>query len=226
MSVRFAILGAGRIGQVHARAVTSTPRARLVAIADPVRPVNWAFYHFNDKLYFWVLKPVARGWRFVVPKRARVSVRNLFSNVGAPSRSVNCLFQGDLRGSGTELARFVVNTTVGVAGLGDPAKHWLDIEQRDEDFGQTLGVWGLGPGLYLHWPLIGPSSPRDTVGFVVNSALDPATYAPGAGLVARINHTSLTLGDYEALKDAALDPYEAIRDAYNQHRRHAIGIRR
>jgi phospholipid-binding lipoprotein MlaA len=200
--------------------------APVPPIADPLKPVNRAFFHFNDKLYFWALRPVAHGYRAVVPEVARVSIRNLFSNLGAPSRAVNCLLQADLKGSGTELARFAINSTVGVVGLADPAKKRFKIRQRDEDFGQTLGVYGLGPGLYINWPVIGPSSARDTVGFVVNSAMDPATYAPGAGLFARVNNTSLTLGEYEDLKMSALDPYIAMRDAYNQYRRHAVKIRK
>jgi len=195
-------------------------------LADPIRPVNRALYHVNDKLYFWVFRPVATGYKSLVPQPARVSVRNFFSNLGAPSRSINCLLQGNLRGSGSELARFGVNTTLGVLGFGDPAKGWLRLRVREEDFGQTLGVWGIGMGPYLHWPLIGPSCPRDTLGTVVNSALDPATYLPGASLVARINNTSLRLGEYEDLKASALDPYIAIRDVYNQHRRHAVKTRR
>jgi len=191
-------------------------------LADPIRPVNRAFYHVNDKLYFWLFRPVAQGWRAVVPKIARVGVSNFFGNLGTPRRFANCLLQGDLRGSGTELARLGVNSTVGLAGLADPARGWLKLRPRREDFGQTLGRYGIGMGLYLHWPMLGPSSPRDTVGSVADAALDPATYLPGAGILQRINHTSLHLGDYEDLKKRALDPYAAIRDAYNQRRRHAI----
>lgn len=198
------------------------PGAEAPPLPDPLRPMNKAFYHVNDKLYYWVLRPVARGYKALVPRPARVSIRNLFSNLGAPGRSINCLLQGDLKGSCTELARFATNTTIGVLGLGDPAKHWLKLKLRDEDFGQTLGVWGLGMGFYLTWPLMGPSCPRDTLGALVNAALDPATFLPGASLLARINNTSLTLGDYEDFKKSALDHYTAIRDAYNQHRRHAV----
>lgn len=191
-------------------------------LRDPYQGMNRAFYHVNDKLYYWVIRPVARGYKFVVPQPARVSVGNLFSNLGAPGRSLNCLMQGDLKGSGTELERFGVNTTVGLLGLFDPAKHWLKIKVRNEDFGQTLGVWGWGMGAYLHWPLVGPSCPRDTLGALVNALLDPATFLPGASLIARINRTSLTLGEYEDFKKMSLDPYVAIRDAYNQNRRHAV----
>ncbi len=195
-------------------------------IGDPLRRVNRGVYHVNDKLYFWVLRPVSRGYKAVLPEIARVGVRNFFDNVAMPVRMVNCLFQGDLRGTGTELARFGVNTTVGVAGFGDPAKGWLKLHARHEDFGQTLGAWGLGSGCYLSWPLLGPSSLRDTLAWPVNAGLDPATYVPGVGFLRTINGTSLRLGDYEDLKASALDPYVAIRDAYNQHRWHAVKTRR
>lgn len=199
--------------------------AAVPPIADPLARVNHAFYVVNDKLYFWVFRPVARGYKAVVPRIARVGVDNFFDNLGMPRRAVNCLLQGDLKGTGTEAARFGVNTTVGVLGFGNPAKGWLKLEQRDEDFGQTLGVWGLGHGCYLTLPLMGPSSARDGLGSILDSALDPASYAGGASAVKRVNSVSLSLGDYEALKDSALDPYVAIRDAYNQHRRHAVQIR-
>jgi len=194
-------------------------------LADPLQGVNRAFFHFNDKLYFWVLKPVARGYKSVLPQGARVGVGNFFSNLGMPMRMFSCLLQGDLKCTGTELARFGVNTTVGVLGFGDPAKSWLKLRKRHADFGQTFGVWGMGPGWYLNWPLLGPSCGRDTLALPLNAALDPATFLPGAGLIQKVNYTSLHLGEYEELLRAALDPYVAIRDAYNQHRRHSVQTR-
>jgi phospholipid-binding lipoprotein MlaA len=198
-------------------------------IPDPIAPVNRAFFHFNDKLYFWLLKPVAQGYKAVVPEAGRVGVRNFFSNVTTPIRTVNCLLQADLKGSGTELARFGINTTVGVLGFGDPARNRWGIKKRKEDFGQTLGVYGLGQWCYIHWPVLGPSSPRDTVGTVGDRFLDPVSYLGSAGIAVsaydRINSTSLRIGEYEDLKEAALDPYIALRDAYNQHRRKAIDVR-
>jgi len=198
----------------------------VAPITDPLAPANRAVFRLNDKLYFWVLRPVARGYKAVLPQTARVGVRNFFSNVAMPRRMVNCLLQGNLRGTGVELARFGVNTTVGVAGFGDPAKGWLKLERRDEDFGQTLGAWGLGSGCYINWIIFGPSSLRDTIAWPVDIALDPATFAPGAGFLKTINKTSLRLGDYEDLKASALDPYVALRDAYDQHRRHVIKTRK
>lgn len=195
--------------------------ARVRSIPDPLEPVNRGFYHFNDKLYFWVLKPVSQGYAAVMPRIARRGVKNFFTNLAMPIRAVNCLLQADLEGTGTELGRFGVNTTVGVLGFGDVAGAW-GIPLRKEDFGQTLGVYGLGPGLYITWPIFGPSSIRGTVGSVADAAIYPPTYVPGATAVERVNDTSLRLGDYEDLKEAALDPYIALRNAYHQRRRHLI----
>jgi len=227
------LAGLGRAGTVERPAAEEVDpfekkegaKAAVPPLPDPLESVNRAFYRVNDKLYFWLVSPAAKGYKAVVPRPARVSVRNLFSNLGAPGRSLNCLLQGDLKGSGSELARFGVNTTVGVLGLGDPAKNWLKIKIRKEDFGQTLGVWGFGMGVYLNLPIIGPCCTRDTFGFVVDAALDPATVMPGAGIVSKINNTSLNLGEYESFKKGALDPYVAMRDAYNQNRRHATRSR-
>ena len=191
-------------------------------LADPLRGMNRSFFGLNDKLYFWVVKPVARGYKSLLSQGTRVGVANVFSNLGTPMRVFSCLFAGDLRGSGTELARLGVNTTVGLLGFNDPAKSWLKIEKRDTDFGLTFALWGMGPGWYLTWPLLGPSCGRDTLALPLNIILNPATFLPGAGLIQKVNYTSLHLGEYEDLKRNALDPYIAIRDAYNQHRRYEL----
>jgi phospholipid-binding lipoprotein MlaA len=196
--------------------------APVPPLPDPFEGMNRAFFGFNDKMYFWFLRPVARSYRAVVPRPARVSVRNAFSNLGAPARSLNCLLQGDLKGSGTELERFGVNTTVGLLGLYDPARNWLKIKVREEDFGQTFGYWGFGMGIYGNLPILGPSCTRDTVALLFDAATNPLTFLPGLGLVSQINKTSLTLGEYEDFKKATVDPYVAMRDAYNQNRRHAV----
>jgi len=194
-------------------------------IADPLEPFNRAMYHFNDKLYFWVLKPVAQGYGKVVPEAARVGVSNFFANLAFPLRFVNCLLQANLGGAAEELGRFAINTIWGVGGFLDPASSQdINLSKQDEDFGQTLGVYGLGQGFFINWPLFGPSSPRDTVGLVGDAFLTPSSYLSpwyaGAGTRGydMVNDTSLKIGDYESLKEAAIDPYVAIRDAYVQYR--------
>ncbi len=198
------------------------------SIADPLEPVNRAFFHFNDKLYFWVLKPVATAYKAVFDQELRVCFRNFFSNVATPVRVGNCLLQGQFKGAGNEAARFGINTTLGFFGFFDQGKDKFDIDKQDRDFGQTLGIWGLGPTFYINWPILGPSSLRDTAGFVGDYFLDPQTYlltqpvSIGVRSFETVNGTSLRIGEYEDIKKAALDPYVALRDGYHQYRENKI----
>jgi phospholipid-binding lipoprotein MlaA len=200
-----------------------------VTISDPLEPFNRAMFHFNDKLYFWVLKPVAQGYKEVVPEGARISVRNFFSNMIFPIRFVNCLLQANFNGATIELSRFTVNTLLGLGGLFDPASSQeMQLMKQEADFGQTLGVYGVGQGIFLTWPILGPSTPRDTVGLAGDWLANPITYLPpwyvpyALKSYDRVNDVSLRIGDYEALKEAAIDPYLALRDAYLQYRRHKV----
>ena len=194
-------------------------------IADPLEPFNRAMYQFNDKLYFWLLKPVAQGYREVVPEPARVGVQNFFANLSFPVRFVNCLLQANFSGAAAEVGRFLVNTLWGIGGLLDPASGGeIRLAKQDKDFGQTLGSYGLGHGFFIIWPVLGPSSPRDTVGLIGDYFLKPLSYVNsteamlGINAYERVNDTSLRIGDYESLKGAAVDPYVAVRDAYLQYR--------
>jgi phospholipid-binding lipoprotein MlaA len=202
-------------------------------IADPLEPVNRAFFHFNDKLYFWVLRPVAIGYKAVIPEDGRIGVHNFFSNLTTPVRLANCVFQANPKCAGTETLRFVLNTTIGVAGFFDPARKRFNLEKQDKDFGQTLGIWGMGAVFYIDLPILGPSSLRDGLGLVVDASLNPQTYLAfysvsagyantGGWVLDKINEASLTLGEYEDLKEAALDPYIALREAYYQYRQNKI----
>jgi phospholipid-binding lipoprotein MlaA len=201
------------------------------SIPDPLEPVNRVFFQVNDKLYFWILKPVATGYKTIIPEDGRIGVRNFFSNVATPVRLVNCLLQAKFKGAGNEVVRFVLNSTLGIGGFWDPAKRKFYIEKEDRDFGQTLGVWGLGPAFYLDWPILGPSSVRDTVGYVGDLFFDPRTYLLTHPIfyvvrpVELVNDTSLSIGEYEGLKKAALDPYIALREAYHQFRQNKIGAK-
>lgn len=200
-------------------------------VADPLEPLNRAFFQFNDKMYFWVLKPVATGYRKVVPEDVRICIRDFFSNLMSPVRAVNSLLQGKVKESGVEVARLVINSTLGIAGLSDPAKDGFGLTNiNEEDFGQTLGRYGIGDGIYFCWPFLGPSNVRDTVGLVGDFFLNPLSYMTADNIAAgigthsaeRVNHTSLTLGDYEQFKESSFDPYLAMRDAYRQHRKSKI----
>jgi phospholipid-binding lipoprotein MlaA len=200
----------------------------VVTIRDPIWPWNRAMYHFNDKLYFWLLKPVARGYRFAVPERGRIWVRNFFRNLTMPIRAVNSALQGKGKKTADEIASFLVNTTWGILGFGDPAKNRLNIKKHDEDFGQTLQVYRMGNGFYIVWPIFGPSTIPDSIGLVGDRFLNPVTYVQpweaSLGITAykTVNDTSLKIGDYESLKEAAVDPYIAIRDGYIQYRKKKV----
>jgi phospholipid-binding lipoprotein MlaA len=196
-------------------------------IADPIEPWNRAMYHFNDKFYFWLWKPMTEGYKYAVPEDFRVLFSNFFKNIKAPVRIVNNLLQGKAGYAGKELAGFLINSTIGVGGLRDCAGECFGIKGRDTGFGQTLAVYGVGSGFYIVWPILGPSSPRDTIGFVADRFLTPTAYlSPGqvgvetaVGLYVwdGVNRTSFHLGDYEIVKKAAVDPYVAIRDGYVQY---------
>jgi len=196
-------------------------------ISDPLEPWNRAMFTFNDKLYFWVAKPLARGYSAIVPEWGRVRVKNIFQNITMPVRFVNNLLQLKIRGAGTELLRFVFNTTAGVGGMFDVAKN-IDLKNPDEDLGQTLGVYGIGNGFYIVWPVLGFSSLRDTVGTVGDFFLDPVSYIPDTGLFLGVrtfeytNETSLHIGDYEDMKESALDPYISFKSAYLEYRKNKI----
>ena len=202
-----------------------------LVIHDPLEPVNRVFFTINDRLYFWLLKPVGKVYSSVLRDEAvRGCISAAFHNIMAPVRVVNSLLQGKFKQSGTEVARFTINTLLGAGGLGDPAAEEFGLTKADEDFGQTLGFYGVGQGIYICWPLLGPSSARDTVGMAGDYFLNPMQYLlasdPGAnaGLTAlRIENAATLNGkDYEALVDQAFDPYVALRDIYYQHRRSLI----
>jgi phospholipid-binding lipoprotein MlaA len=204
-----------------------------ITIADPLEPFNRAMYQFNDKFYFWMLKPVAQGYNKVVPEIARVGVRNFFSNLRFPIRFVSCLLEADLGGATTEVGRFGINTTVGIVGFMDPASsEKINLQKQDTDLGLTLARYGVGHGFYIDWPFIGPSSPRDSIGMTGDYFLDPVSYVNpwyaslGIRSYEMVNSTSLKIGDYESLKEAAIDPYVAIRDAYVQYRQNQMKARK
>lgn len=199
-------------------------------INDPLEPINRVFFKFNDTMFTYVLNPVAKTYAAVLPSEVRGAVGNAFDNLLAPIRIVNSLLQGKIAQSGTELLRFVINTTAGVGGLGDPAKISFGLYSAEEDLGQTLGRYGVGDGVYICWPILGPSNIRDTVGLVGDSFLNPLSYLflddAGVGLAVhagkRVNQTSLALGEYEQFIESSFDPYIAMRDYYTDSRHSQI----
>jgi phospholipid-binding lipoprotein MlaA len=199
-------------------------------IADPLEPINRGVFWVNDKLYFYLFKPVAKGYRLVIPRPARVSVSNVFSNLATPIRAGNALLQLKYRDFGTEIYRFVINTTFGIGGLFDPAESVAGVKPRIEDFGQTLGYYGAGHGFYLVLPVVGPSSLRDGMGSFVDSFADPFRYADleteeylWVKLLDATNRLSLDRDTYEGIVRDSIDPYLFIRTAYAQRRLAQVG---
>ena len=202
---------------------------KKLQVADPLSPWNRAMFHFNDKLYFWALKPLARGYKAIAPDFIRTGVKNFFRNIATPIRLVNCILQAKGNAAAVEFSRFVVNTTIGVLGFGSPADKYPKLASPDaEDLGQTFGNYGLGNGFYIVWPIFGPSTLRDSIGRAGDFFLDPVSYVEpteasiGVRAFDTVNNTSFRIGDYETLKNSAIDPYTALRDIYLQVREKKI----
>ena len=198
--------------------------APAAQVADPLGPWNRAMFRFNDKVYFWVLKPVSRAYRNVVPRLARTGVENFFDNLGAPRRFVSNLLQLKGREATIELGKFMINSTWGVLGIGNLFAGNPAMKVPDNDLGLTLAHYGVGEGAYVVWPFLGSYTLRDTAGWLGGLAVDPVTYLQpitlslGTRSYSAVNYTSFRIGDYESIKDASIDPYLASRDAYHQYR--------
>ena len=197
-------------------------------VADPLEPWNRLMFFLNDRLYFALVRPIAQGYAFVVPEWGRIRVRNIFENLGTPVRFISSLLQGKMNGAGNELLRFLLNTSIGVGGMFDVADNNFKIKGSDEDLGQTLGHYGIGEGFFIVWPLLGASNARDSFGLAGGYFLDPVSYITPleASLAVRSygyeNDASLRVGEYEDLKEAAVDPYVSLKDAYTEYRRHKV----
>ena len=196
-------------------------------IADPLSGYNRVMTSFNDAFYEYTLIPVARGYAYVVPKSARTAVSNFFDNLMFPVRFVNNLLQFKFKNAGEETLRFLANTIIGFGGLTDGAQYY-GLTKRDEDFGQTLGAWGLGGGFHVVLPVLGPSNARDVVGLVGDAFLNLVNYldshwaAFGINAYKYLNDFSHDPNAYDNLKKDAVDLYPFLRDAYEQRRNHLI----
>jgi len=197
---------------------------------DPWQPFNERMFAFNhDVLDRYLVKPAATGWAKVAPEAARRSLSRLFDNLDMPRRLVNNLLEARPLGAGRELARFVVNTTVGVGGLFDVASA-LHIERSDADAGETLALYGVGAGPYLVLPTMPPLTVRDAIGRGVDGALDPISYVlpfianRAKSILTAVNERSLNLKLYADVEDSVLDLYSAARNGYLQRRRKAVEL--
>ena len=202
---------------------------QMTDVKDPLEPLNRTMYLVNDALHFCVLKPLTQSYKNITPEPARFGIRNFFHNLTMPIRFINCHLQGKSKVADTELNRFLINTTTGILGFGDPAKDKYGLEPPEgEDLGQTLATYGLGNSFYIVWPLLGPSTARDSVGMVGDMFLNPIFYvehtetAIGISAVKFTNESSFHIGEYEAFKSESLDPYVAMRDIYIQYRNKQI----
>jgi len=203
-------------------------------VNDPFEGYNRWMYNFNDKVYTHVFNPLAKGYDFLVPNKVQGSINNFVRFSQTPKRFFNNLLQQKYKEAFIEVERLVINATLGIAGFFDPAKAWIHLEQSSEDFGQTLGSYGAGSGPYIVWPLIGPSTGRDSIGTAIDIAFDPlfwfAIYDVDSQTAfnvvrgtKRINNYSYNVQDtYERITDSAIDPYVALQYAYIQYRNKSV----
>jgi len=180
-------------------------------VDDPLEPLNRGVWAFNDGLIDWLVAPAGRAYRAATPRWGRDRLRDFAANLVFPRNFVANLLQGERGGAGRELARFAVNSTVGVAGFWDPATHWFDIPAAPEDFGQVLARWGWLPSTYVVLPVMGPSSARDGVGLLPDALLDPAFYVFPASFVFTFNEQVESIDTYQNLTASSFDVYDDAR---------------
>lgn len=220
-------------------ATAAGAEAAVAEELDPWEPFNEKLFWFNrNVLDQYLVKPLAQAWNFVLPDVVQRSLRNAVDNINVVPRLVNSLTQGKWSGAGREVARFGINSTVGVAGLFDIAKDGFRIEKSDEDAGQTMGFYGVGPGPYLVLPFLPPLTVRDGFGAIIDGTMNPLNYllpfaaeasagTTGGTLVGieftdTVNDRSLNLELYEGVEETVVDLYSAVRNAYLQKRQAKI----
>jgi phospholipid-binding lipoprotein MlaA len=201
-------------------------------IADPLAPLNEKFFVFNEKLDHYVTRPIATGWSRVAPVPVRKAFDRFFDNLNVIPRFANNLFQGKFRPAGGEVARFFINTTVGGLGFFDPADKWFGLKEHPQDFGLTMGYYGVGMGPYLMIPIFGPFDFRDGVGYLVDGVMNPIDWILGivqvvaiySGIIAAnaVNYESLHLELFEDADRYSIDLYGAVQDAYVQRRQRLL----
>lgn len=200
-------------------------------IDDPIEPWNRFWFTFNDFVIMRMVKPTYQVYSVAVPSPLRDGLLNATNNAMFPVRFVSCLLQGKLAAAGVEMGRFIVNTTVGFGGFADVASRNEPVVPMDpvgEDIGQTLGYWGIGDGIYIVWPLWGPSTARDTVGMVSDGFLEPLSYITPFSVnlttqgVTRFNRLEGIIDIYESMRDSSVDPYISMRESYINYRRNHV----
>jgi phospholipid-binding lipoprotein MlaA len=203
---------------------------------DPLSGYNRAMTSFNDGFYTFVLFPVANTYKDVVPVGGRVAVSNFFDNLFFPVRFINNLLQLKFTNTAEETARFCINSTLGLLGLFDVADSWFGLKEHDEDFGQTLGYYGVGGGFHIVLPFLGPSNLRDTLSMSVDWEAQPTIFKEnrpynltkstkeslGVTSFKYLNEGSFNIKEYESLKKDAVDLYPFLKNIYEQNRKSKI----
>jgi phospholipid-binding lipoprotein MlaA len=207
-------------------------QAEFRANNDPIEPFNRVMYKVNEGADTLVLRPAAEAYRIFLPPEFRTGIRNVLHNLGSPVILLNDALQGETQRFGVTLGRFLLNSTIGIAGIFDVAKDF-GLPRHREDFGQTMATWGTKEGPYLFLPLLGPSNPRDLLGFAVDLASDPFSWVfMGSDVPSGVGYTrtGLTVVDtregliepLDDLKRSSLDPYASLRSIYRQQRAREI----
>jgi phospholipid-binding lipoprotein MlaA len=207
-------------------------------VFDPLSGYNRVMTSFNDKVYIYVFDPITRGYVKIMPDTARTGISNFFENLLFPIRFVNNLLQFKFSNSAEELGRFLINSTFGLLGFMDPATNELHWQVHKEDFGQTLGFYGVGSGFPIVLPLLGPSNLRDTFGLVADGYVSPLNSFGDDNIKYKIpnnnkesiywatgrylNENSFYIGRYQDIKKDAIDLYPFLRDIYEQRREKEI----
>ena len=196
---------------------------------DPWESFNERMFSFNYNLDKYVLKPAAKGYNYVVPDMFQTMIDNAFTNLRMPVRFVNKVLQWKLLDASKEMGRFIINSSLGVGGLFDVARQEMGLERQKADFGQTLGVWGSGPGAYLVLPFLPPLTVRDGIGYAVDGATSPLSYYipfwPDAFAMSvgnTINDRSLNLDLFQGIEESTVDLYSSVRNGYLQRRNRLI----
>lgn len=231
--LRMALLAMLTFGMAACATVPSDPEERVIYEEnnDPLEPFNRNVFAFNQFLDSYLFKPLAKGYRYVFPEQVRMRVGNVLNNLGEPVNAANNLLQGDANGAADSVARFVMNSTVGLAGMHDVATE-MGAAEAPADFGQTLHAWGVGEGPYLVLPILGPSNPRDFAGLLGDMAIDPWGYVANnqlhndESMTFRITRYSLLVVDrrerslevLDALERDSFDFYAQMRSLYKQRR--------
>ena len=201
--------------------------------ADPLSGYNRAMTSLNDTLFIYLVNPISKGYTMVLPEALRLGISNFAYNIEFPIRFANNLLQGKFQNTSDELERFIVNSTAGIAGIFNPASTYMHIPTHNEDFGQTLGHYGVGAGYHVVLPFLGPSNIRDIIGLIGDGYVSPLIYdetlqemrIPKDYLqsatiysLKMMNKNALNLGAYESLKKDSIDLYPFLRDIYEQKR--------